>query len=141
MLKTGQQACEIPRAVMAHAVDVEGRRPVDAAAHAAHVGPRGAVWGEGATLAALHEGRVMVLAVDDTFCKAGARCGTCRSLWDFVLASCPLCGSASIEPVGDVVEMALEQALEQRAALEIVRSPAARRMMNGRGGMAALLRW
>jgi hypothetical protein len=36
--------------------------------------------------------------------------------------------------------LALEQALEQRAALELVRSDAARRLMAECGPMAALLR-
>jgi len=39
-----------------------------------------------------------------------------------------------------VVELALEQALEQRAALELVRSSAARRLMSDLGRIAALLR-
>jgi peptide subunit release factor 1 (eRF1) len=39
-----------------------------------------------------------------------------------------------------VVELALEQALQQRAALELVRSDEARRLMAERGAMAALLR-
>jgi peptide subunit release factor 1 (eRF1) len=42
--------------------------------------------------------------------------------------------------VEDVVELALEQALEQRAGLELVRSGAARRLMTERGPIAALLR-
>ena len=49
-------------------------------------------------------------------------------------------GSTAIEAAEDVVEPALGQALEQHAALELVRSEAARRLMAVRGAMAALLR-
>jgi len=56
-------------------------------------------------------------------------------------AKCPVCGSDAIEAVVDVVELAIEHALEQRSDLEIVRSSAARRLMISIGPMAALLRW
>ena len=58
-----------------------------------------------------------------------------------ILSTCLVCGSSAIEVVEDVVELAIEQALEQKAALEIVRSGAARLLMSGRGRLAALLRW
>jgi peptide subunit release factor 1 (eRF1) len=56
-------------------------------------------------------------------------------------ARCPACGSEAIAAVEDVVELAIEQALEERAAAELVRSAAARQLMTGPGPMAALLRW
>jgi peptide subunit release factor 1 (eRF1) len=102
--------------------------------------PHGATWGERPTLDALWERRVLTLAVDDGSCRAGSRCRRCRGLWADVHSECPTCGSDAIEAVEDVVELALEQALEQRAALELVRSDAGRRLMAGRGPMAALLR-
>jgi peptide subunit release factor 1 (eRF1) len=40
-----------------------------------------------------------------------------------------------------VVELAIEHALEEKSALEIVRSSAARRLMASIGPMAAMLRW
>jgi hypothetical protein len=40
-----------------------------------------------------------------------------------------ICGSDAIETVEDVVELAIEHALEQKAALEIVRSRMTRRLM------------
>ncbi len=43
--------------------------------------------------------------------------------------------------VEDVVELAIETALEQKAALEMVRSGLARPLMAQRGPMAALFRW
>jgi len=46
-----------------------------------------------------------------------------------------------IEAAEDVVKLAIEQALEEKAALELVRSGSARRLMTQIGPMAALLRW
>ena len=55
--------------------------------------------------------------------------------------ACPVCGSDAIRAVEEVVELAIEQALEQRSALALVRSGAARRLMSARAPTAALLRW
>jgi len=82
-----------------------------------------------------------MLAVDDTHCESGARCLSCGAMWAGDPRDCPSCGSRAVEAVDDVLEMALEEALEQGAALELVRSDGARRIMTGRGPMAALLRW
>jgi len=103
-------------------------------------GPGAAAWDEPLTFHALWERRVLTLAVDDTFCKPGARCGACGCLRAAAESHCPACGSDATDAVDDVVELALEQALEQRAALELVRSDAARRSMAERGPMGALLR-
>lgn len=102
--------------------------------------PKVSVWGIRPTLDALYQRRVMTLAVDDVFGKSGARCSECGRLLEAISDSCPGCGSNAVEAVEDVVEMAIEQALEQRAALELVRSGVARRLMGERGTMAALLR-
>ena len=50
---------------------------------------------------------------------------------------CTYCHSAKIE----VVELAIEAALQQKAALEMVRSGRARQLLAQRGPMAALFRW
>jgi peptide subunit release factor 1 (eRF1) len=104
-------------------------------------GPNGAAWGERRTLDALWERRVLTLAVEDTFCQPGSRCRRCESLSEQFPSECPTCGSEALEPVGDVVELALERALERRAALELVRSEAARHDAGARadGGPAALM--
>jgi peptide subunit release factor 1 (eRF1) len=104
-------------------------------------GPKGSAWGEQPTLDALREGRVMTLVVDDIYAKQGARCRNCGGLWASVPPSCPACGSTAVEEVEDVVELAIEQALEERAALELVHSAAARQLMTKLGSMTALLRW
>jgi hypothetical protein len=53
----------------------------------------------------------------------------------------PAYGSDAIEAAEDVVELAIEQALEEKAALELVRSGTARQLMTRIGPMAAPLRW
>jgi len=119
---------------------IEAREEVATLDRIFEAGPNGATWDGRRTLDALWERRVLTLAVDDTFCQPGSRCRQCESLWERVLSECPTCGSEALESVKDIVELALEQALEQRATLELVRSDAARRMMAERGPMAALLR-
>jgi peptide subunit release factor 1 (eRF1) len=104
-------------------------------------GPAVSAWGEGATFDALRDRRVTLLAVDDRLAMPGARCGECGQLWEPITSYCPNCRSGTVETLEDVVEVAIEQALEQDAALEVVRSGPARRLMTGRGAMAALLRW
>jgi peptide subunit release factor 1 (eRF1) len=49
--------------------------------------------------------------------------------------------SDDIEPVEDVVELALERALEEKSGLEIICSERARQLLARIGPMAALLRW
>jgi len=65
----------------------------------------------------------------------------CGSLRADKVPKCPVCGSEAIEAVADVVVLAIERALEEKSALEIVRSSAARRLMASIGPMAAMLRW
>jgi peptide subunit release factor 1 (eRF1) len=119
---------------------IEAREEVATLDRIFEAGPQGAAWGERPTLDALWARRVMTFAVDDRFCQPGSRCRRCLGLWGDILRECPTCGSDLMEAVQDVVELALEEALEQRAALELVCSDAARRLMAERGSMAALLR-
>ncbi|HZC96381.1 MAG TPA: hypothetical protein VE267_09700, partial [Bradyrhizobium sp.] len=120
---------------------IEAREEVATMQKVVDLGPDRSAWGEQPTLDALWQGRVMTLAVDDTFCKPGSRCGNCGALRVGSVPKCPVCGSDAIEAVVDVVELAIEHALEEKSALEIVRSDAARRLMASVGPMAALLRW
>jgi peptide subunit release factor 1 (eRF1) len=62
-------------------------------------------------------------------------------LWEEESPACPACGNTGVEIVGDVVEPAIEEALTRKAAIEIVRSSAAREILTQIGPMAALLRW
>ncbi|MDB5399920.1 MAG: peptide chain release factor 1 (eRF1)-like protein [Rhodopila sp.] len=104
-------------------------------------GPAASVWGVQPTLSALREGRVKTLVVDDKFAAPGARCRNCLALWQAMQPTCGVCGSDAMEPVADVAERAIEHALEEKAALEIVRSQQARQLLTRIGPMAALLRW
>jgi peptide subunit release factor 1 (eRF1) len=105
------------------------------------VGPSRSAWGERATLDAVRDGRVLILIVDDMFTKPGASCAICATLWEQRLTTCAICGNTALDTVEDVVEITIERVLEQSAALEILRSPGARRLMSNIGRMAALLRW
>ena len=87
------------------------------------------------------DGEVMLLAVDDNFARPGARCPNCGALWEEESPACPACGNTGVVIVGDVVEPAIEEALTRKAAIEIVRSGAAREILSQIGPMAALLRW
>ena len=128
-------ACEPPQRA------IEEREEVATVQRLLDAGPDRSAWGEQPTLDAVREGRVMTLVVDDMFGKPGAWCRNCGALWAGPLPSCPAYGGDAVEAVSDVVELAIEQALEQKSALEIVRSNAARRSMISIGPMAALLRW
>jgi len=120
---------------------IEEREEAATIARLLDAAPEAVAWGVPRALTALYERRVMLLAADDALCMPGARCGTCGALWDQIVSPCRLCGSSAVEPVEDVVELALEQALEQGANLEVVRSEAARQAMAARAPMAAELRW
>ena len=120
---------------------VEAREEQGTVQHVIDAGPRSAAWGEEATLSALHERRVRTLVVDDTFSKPGIRCRACGCVSETLAGRCRSCTSAQTGMIEDIVEFALEQALDQKAALELVRIETARRMMIEIGPMAALLRW
>jgi peptide subunit release factor 1 (eRF1) len=120
---------------------IEAREEVVTVQRLIDAGPDRSAWDVEPTLRAFHEGRVMTLVVDDMFGKPGARCRNCGGLWEQPSNRCPLCESDAIETVEDVVELAIERALEEKSALEIVRSSTARRLMASIGPMAGLLRW
>jgi peptide subunit release factor 1 (eRF1) len=137
-IQAGPSAVAVAAEPMQRAI--EEREEVATVERMIEASPKVSAWGIRPTLDALYQRRVMTLAVDDVFDKPGARCGECSRLLEAISDSCPGCGSNAVEAVEDVVEMAIEQALEQRAALELVRSGVARRLMSERGPMAALLR-
>jgi peptide subunit release factor 1 (eRF1) len=120
---------------------IEEREEVATVQGLLDAGPARSAWGVQATLDALRLGRVMTLVVDDTFAKPGARCHNCGALVEEPVQRCPVCESEAVEVFGDVVELAIERTLEEKSALEIVRSNAARQMMTKVGPLGALLRW
>jgi len=91
------------------------------------------------TLMGLTEGRVMALIVEAGYTAPGFECRNCHFLTTVEHPSCPVCG-ASMEPVGDVVEGAVERALDQQAQIEVVRGEARARLAE-HGHIGALLRY
>ena len=120
---------------------IETREEVATVQRLLDIGPERSSWGVRPTLDALRVASVMTLVVEDTFSRPGARCHNCGALLEQPAQRCPVCDSEAIEAVEDVVELAIEQALEERSALEIVRSKAARQLMTKIGPMGAMLRW
>jgi peptide subunit release factor 1 (eRF1) len=99
--------------------------------------PRVAV-GLAGTLDALAEGRVYLLIVADSFAESGAQCSTCARLMTDS-HRCPGCGT-STEPVCNLHEAIVQQALAEGARLETVGGDAAARLTE-HGGIGAWTRF
>jgi len=56
-----------------------------------------------------------------------------------LMARCPLCDTA-LDPQLDIVERAIERALDQKATIEVLRSEA-RQVLAGRGHIGAILHY
>jgi peptide chain release factor subunit 1 len=82
---------------------------------------RGAI-GIGNTLQALNEQRVHILLVQQGYTHAGAICPSCGLLTPDQVESCPACGSRA-NAVDDVVELAVQKALELGSNVEIAIEP------------------
>jgi len=95
-----------------------------------------AVTGLPGTLAALAEGRVGELVVDLDLSVPGVSCPSCGRL-AVEGEVCPACGGA-FEPVPDVVESAVAQALRRGCRVETVTEPGD---LSGLGGIGALFRF
>jgi peptide chain release factor subunit 1 len=91
------------------------------------------------TLEAVVEGRVQVLVVEEDFRQPGWECPHCRYLGASETVRCPLCDTA-LDPQIDIVERAMERALDQRATLEVLRGEA-RQALAVHGHIGALLRY
>lgn len=128
--------------VLARALEVEEslereaeRVKVEQVAEAAASGSRG-VLGLSPTLAALSEDRVSELVVSIELSSPGATCPACGRLLEEGSA-CPACGAA-LEPVPDVVEVAVAHALRRGCRVETVLNGDGLRRL---GGICALLRF
>jgi peptide chain release factor subunit 1 len=95
-----------------------------------------AVTGLPGTLAALAEGRAGEIMVSPDLSAPGFSCPSCGRLTDRG-TRCPACGS-KMEPVPDVVEEAVAQALRQGCRVETVLHPEG---LAQYGGIGALLRF
>ena len=98
------------------------------------------VWGIEDTLRALVEQRVMKLVVDDKFHAAGGECLHCGMMSTRDTGDCRSCGNP-LAVVDDIVDVALERALDQEAELELVRSTGALELLASAAPIGALLRF
>lgn len=105
----------------------------------AALGKGPAVVGLDDTLEAIVEGRVMTLIVNDDFRQPGFECPNDGNLLAKPLQRCPLCNTL-LDAQVDVVERALERALEQDAKIEIVHGGAYAKLAE-HGHIGSLLRY
>lgn len=91
------------------------------------------------TLMALQEGRIYRLVVNFGLDVPGYRCEGCGYLSAVRTESCPVCGSP-MQPVDDIVALAVQTARDRAAEVEFVRGPAAEVLKNY-GGVGAVLRF
>jgi peptide chain release factor subunit 1 len=98
----------------------------------------GAGWsvnGAAETLRALARGQVRTLLVDADASETGFRCAASGAL---VIADRDCRGQGEPEPVLDIVDEAIEEALRQRVSVEVLHDDEARKAVDG---LAALLRF
>lgn len=107
-------------------------------ATAAAGGP--ATHGLAATLEAVWLGRVHLLVVADGLRASGSECPGCGRLGPDAPVSCPVSGDR-VTPLEDVVERAMERALEEGGRVEVVHDEAARRLREIGEGLGAVLRY
>jgi peptide subunit release factor 1 (eRF1) len=89
------------------------------------------------TLAAVKDGRVNTLVVEDGYRSAGYQCLGCGYLTTQELAVCPFCGG-SFDTINDVVDFAVNEVMKTGGDVEIVRDLPA---LEQAGRIAAQLRY
>jgi peptide subunit release factor 1 (eRF1) len=92
------------------------------------------------TLLALWQRAVHTLVISGDTHAAGVECSNCGRLQGDSTPRCPAC-SAEMSPIHDIFERAIEQAVDQDSAAEILHGKPARRLQEETGGMGALLRF
>ena len=124
------------------AAAIEARQERERELERAHVAelreqmPHGwALNGVEATLRALAAGQVRMLLVDSEAARPGYRCERSHRL---TVSERPCGSEGEAEPVADVLDEAVEEALAQRATVDVVFDPEARAQVDG---LAALLRF
>ena len=96
------------------------------------------VAGLGRTLKAVNSDRVWELIYSEGLSSPGFECVKCAALFSMKRRSCTYCG-ASVHPVGDVVERAVDHALRKGAKIEVVTGEACA-SLNTVGGIGAFLK-
>jgi peptide subunit release factor 1 (eRF1) len=106
------------------------------------LGARGgqAIYGVAEMLEAACQGHVRTLVVAEGLHLLGAECLRCGCLVRDGQHLCPACGAA-LAALDDVVERASERTLDERERVETVHGRAAMRLVEGEGGLGALLRF
>lgn len=99
-----------------------------------------ATLGLSATLEAIWLGRVEKLLVAEGARSPGAECASCGRLEPGAPTACPVCHGTMVL-LEDVVERAVERALDERGRVEIVHGEAATRLKQAGEGVGALLRF
>jgi peptide chain release factor subunit 1 len=100
---------------------------------------RRAVVGLANTLYAVNQSRIWQLVYADEFQAPGYECTECAALFPLEAESCSLCGS-SVDPVDNVVELAVAHAARKGASLEIIRGQETGSSLMNAGGIGAFLR-
>lgn len=134
---TANEVLERSLEVAAEAQRAEEERLVAEAVTAANKGGAGTI-GLADTLYALREGRVRVLLVQEDLQASGYECANCGYLTVTEVARCLFCSGEAFVAAPDIVNQAIEQALNAGASIDIVRQNGALRQA---GDMAALLRY
>lgn len=119
-------------------VDTEQERSiVSRVATSAAKGGQG-VTGLADTLYALQQGRVHLLLVAEGFTSSGYACSGCGYGAADHSGKCPFCGLQGMQPVPDVVNRAIQRAIQTGARVNIVRQ---NEELAGLGNIAAELRY
>ncbi len=99
-----------------------------------------ATYGLAPTLEAVWLGRVHLLLVADGLRSPGSECTSCGRLGADVPAACPACGG-SVRRLDDVVERAMERALDEGGRVEVVHDEPGARLRGTAEGIGAVLRY
>jgi peptide chain release factor subunit 1 len=90
------------------------------------------------TLYQLHQGRVRLLLIEESFKAPGYICANCGYMAAERFKECPFCKHTEINDASDAINIAIHKALETGADVNIVRENDA---LNQVGGIAAILRY
>lgn len=99
-----------------------------------------ATYGLAPTLEAVWLGRVHLLLVADGLRSPGSECESCGRLGADVPAACSACGG-SVRRLDDVVERAMERALDEGGRVEVVHDESGARLREAAEGIGAVLRY
>ena len=132
---------EITAAIEPLQREIEAREEVATLQRLQEAAPIGrGTWGLESTFQALNEQRVMTLVVREDFQAMGAVCTNCGILTAEIEDVCPACGGR-LEIFPDAVDIALERAVDQDAALEIVCSQPGKAMLEQARPIGAIFRF